>query len=174
MLLEFPDDVNCYDKELQYMFGPWLLVAPIFNESGRRSVYLPPGQWVDYWTEEKIQGPSNITIKAPLDLLPLYVRNGAVIPKVEPANRIPLGQINPLILDIFPSKEFSYSFLEDEGATEIHGEQTEDGLEISWQGSSLRMYIIRLHRGWKPQKAFITILSGAHELNLQKVNTDVF
>jgi alpha-D-xyloside xylohydrolase len=173
MLLEFSDDVNCYDKELQYMFGPWFLVAPIFNESDERSIYLPPGHWNDYWTGEKIQGPSNIVIKAQLDRLPLFVRNGAVIPMIEPANRIPLHYIDPLILDIYPSEAFAYRFLEDEGITEIHGDQTEYGLEISWEGPTPRAFVIRLHTGWLPQKVSIITPSGERELDWQEINEGV-
>jgi alpha-D-xyloside xylohydrolase len=173
MLLEFPDDDNCYDKELQYMFGPCFLVAPIFNENNQRDVYLPPGQWFDYWTEKIYQGPSNIVIKAPLDRLPLFVRSGAVIPMMEPANRIPLDQINPLILDIYPSEAFTFSYLEDEGITEINGEQTKHGLTISWQGPTHRAFIVRLHTGWRPQKASKILPSREDQLDWQEIKPGV-
>jgi alpha-D-xyloside xylohydrolase len=174
MLLEFPDDPNCYDKDLQYMFGPWFLVAPIYNESDQRSVYLPPGQWVDYWTGEINQGPTSIFIRAQLDQLPLYVRSGAVIPMMSPANRIPLDHIDPLILDIYPSDLFTYTFLEDEGSTNIQGEQNEHRLKISWEGFNLRSFILRLHTGWMPQSAAKITSSGAEKIAWQEIDPGVF
>jgi alpha-glucosidase (family GH31 glycosyl hydrolase) len=174
MLLEFPDDPNCYDKDLQYMFGPWFLVAPIYNESDQRSVYLPPGQWVDCWTGEINQGPTNIFIQAQLDQLPLYVRSGAVIPMMPPANRIPLDQIDPLILDIYPSDLFTYTFLEDEGSTNIQGEQNEHRLKISWEGSTLRSFILRSHTGWIPRSVVRITSSGAERITWQEIDPGVF
>ena len=92
---------------------------------------------------------------------------------MEPANRIPLHIIDPLILDIYPSEVFAYRFLEDEGITEIHGCQTKYGLEISWEGPTLRAFVIRLHTGWQPQKLSIITPSGERELDWQEINEGV-
>ncbi len=86
MVLEFPDDPCTYTLDLQYMFGSELLVAPIFNTEGRRTVYFPAGRWVDYWTHEIITGPQSRLIEAPLDVLPLYVKADALIPTTEPVS----------------------------------------------------------------------------------------
>jgi alpha-D-xyloside xylohydrolase len=174
MMLEYPEDPNCYDKDLQYMFGPWFLVAPIFNENDQRNVYLPPGDWVDYWNGKIIKGPANVAIHAQLDQLPLFVRSGAVIPMMEPANRIPHKKIDPLIVDIYPSEAFSYKFLEDDGITEIQGEKTEYGLEISWDGPIPRAYHIRIHTGWRPQEAWIITPAGDSELDWQEITRGVY
>ncbi len=164
MTLAFPDDPNCYNKDFQYMFGPWLLVAPILDDSDQRSVYLPAGQWVDYWSGQNFEGPKNLMITAPLDRLPLYVCSGAVIPMMEPANRIPLQQIDPLILDIYPSGKIIYQFLEDEGATDIQGELKETGLKISWDGPVEREFILRFHIGWEPTYLRYIIASDKREI----------
>jgi len=174
MVLEYPEDPNCYDKEFQYMFGPWFLVAPIFNENDQRNVYLPPGDWIDYWNGEIIKGPANVAIHAQLDQLPLFVRSGAVIPMMAPANRIPHHKIDPLIVDIYPSEAFAYKFLEDEGITEIQGEKTEYGLEISWNGPIPRTYHIRIHTGWRPQEAWIITPAGDRELYWQEITGGVY
>ncbi len=159
--LAFPDDPNCYDKDLQYMFGSWLLVAPIFDESDQRSVYLPPGLWVDYWSGGIFEGPKNLNVRAPLDRLPLFVRGGAVIPMMEPASRIPLQQIDPLILAVYPSQKIFYQFLEDEGVTQIQGELKETGLEIAWEGPVKREFILQFHSGWEPTHVSYFIHAGA-------------
>ncbi len=80
MPLAFPDDANTYDKDLQFMLGDSLLVAPVYDAGDQRSVYLPPGKWIDFWTQEVHQGGVNVTVRAPLDVLPLFVRAGAILP----------------------------------------------------------------------------------------------
>lgn len=85
MVLQFPDDPCTHSLELQYMFGPDLLVAPIFNAEGERSVYLPAGSWIDFWTHEVISGPSTQRVKVAIDRMPLYVRADALIPTLDDA-----------------------------------------------------------------------------------------
>ncbi len=77
MLLEFPDDRTAWFLDQQYMFGPDLLVAPVFNAHGTVEFYLPAGEWTNYWTGEKVPGGRWITETHGFDSLPLYVRAGA-------------------------------------------------------------------------------------------------
>jgi alpha-D-xyloside xylohydrolase len=79
MLLEFPQDRTCWFLDQQYMFGPDLLVAPVFNAHGTVEFYLPVGDWTNYWTGQTVQGGRWITETHGFDSLPLYVRAGADI-----------------------------------------------------------------------------------------------
>ena len=85
LFMDFPDDPNVRDITDEYMFGPAFLVAPVTGQGKtEREVYLPAGtSWYDYWTDEKHQGGRTVTAKAPLEVLPLYVRAGAIIPHGE-------------------------------------------------------------------------------------------
>lgn len=83
MMLHYNEDPMIHELacvSFQYLFGRDLLVAPIFYEGISREVYLPAGDWVQFWTGERIQGPWNGRIDAPLDQTPVYIRAGAVIP----------------------------------------------------------------------------------------------
>jgi hypothetical protein len=76
--------VHCLNWNVsdEYLFGPDLLVAPVM-EAGltQRQVYLPDGtQWTDAWTGEVLAGGQTITVDAPLDIIPLFVRDGANLP----------------------------------------------------------------------------------------------
>ena len=65
----------------EYMFGKSILVAPVISEVKRRSLYLPEGtQWIDFWTGEKQKGGQEISREAPIDIIPLYVKAGSIIP----------------------------------------------------------------------------------------------
>jgi alpha-D-xyloside xylohydrolase len=76
MFYEFPSDPRCWQAETQYMFGPDLLVAPIYELGQRtREVYLPSGQsWKNARTGERISGGQTITVPAPLDEIPIFIR----------------------------------------------------------------------------------------------------
>ncbi|MFJ4526611.1 alpha-xylosidase [Streptomyces sp. NPDC088810] len=80
MLLEFPQDPACRPLDRQYMLGPDLLVAPVFTEDGEVEVYLPGGTWTHLLTGERVTGPVWRTERHAYDSLPLYVREGALLP----------------------------------------------------------------------------------------------
>lgn len=79
MVLAFQDDPASWSQVFQFMFGEDLLVAPMYAPGTHRSLYLPQGDWVDYWTGETQSGPKIIEVEAPLERIPLFVRSGAVI-----------------------------------------------------------------------------------------------
>jgi alpha-D-xyloside xylohydrolase len=73
MLLHHPDDPQCWHIDNQFFCGSKLLVAPVMSSDGVRDVYLPAGEWVDFWTGKVIQGPVWLkNIKSPLGRLPVY------------------------------------------------------------------------------------------------------
>ena len=108
--LEFPNDRNAFGNDLEFMLGPWLLVAPVYDEGMERSVHLPEGRWADYWSGTVYHGGIHIIRKAPLDVLPLFVRAGAIIPMMKPAMKIPVSPLGDLlIVDLFPCGKSSWS-----------------------------------------------------------------
>jgi alpha-D-xyloside xylohydrolase len=82
LLLEFPADAVGAKVDDEFMFGPDLLVAPILVQGMRsRQVYLPAGaSWADAWTSQAFQGGQWITADAPLERIPLYLRDNATLP----------------------------------------------------------------------------------------------
>jgi alpha-D-xyloside xylohydrolase len=82
LLLMHQDDPEARAAETEYYFGPDLLVAPVLGPVTQRAVYLPEGDWVDYWSGKQISGHQTMAVDAPLDRLPLYVRSGAILPKI--------------------------------------------------------------------------------------------
>ena len=74
--LEFPDDEDAYRIDDEYMAGPYILVAPHVSPGSKRSVYLPSGVWIDYWSGVVHLGPS--WVEATADL-PIYIRRGSAI-----------------------------------------------------------------------------------------------
>ena len=80
MALAFQGDREASRYPFQYLFGPDLLIAPMYRGGTTRTVYLPEGTWIDYWTGKSVIGPKTIEVKAPLPQIPLFVKTGAIIP----------------------------------------------------------------------------------------------
>ncbi len=130
MLLDFQDDTTTQRLDLQYMFGENFLVAPVFTSDSRVQVYLPKGKWVEYWTKETITGPTWLSLTAPLDILPLWVRAGAIIPYGPDQDYVDQKLLDPLTVEIYaPSEKGEISIVD----------ENEDRIEINYQrnGSSL-------------------------------------
>jgi len=79
LFYDFPADPAAWEAENQYMFGPDLLVAPVMYPGMRkRSLYLPRGaRWKDSGTGELHEGGKTIDVDAPLDVIPVFLRDGA-------------------------------------------------------------------------------------------------
>ncbi len=81
LLLSWPEDPVAWQCDDQYTLGENLLVAPVMNDSGIRDVYLPEGDWIDFWTGEAITGDRWLRkVHSPLDRVPMFVRSGAELP----------------------------------------------------------------------------------------------
>ena len=100
LVLEYPDDPATHDLDDQFLLGPNLLVAPVFDSDGQVDVYLPDDEWVDFWTGERVQGPRTLRREVPLDSVPLFVRSGSVLPMREPTRTVCEGLPDSLELSV--------------------------------------------------------------------------
>ncbi len=82
LVLNYQDDRRARESKDEYLFGPDLLVAPVLDQGVQRVVYLPQGSWLNYWTGAPVESGKTIIADAPVDVLPLYIRAGAVLPKI--------------------------------------------------------------------------------------------
>ena len=81
LILEDQDDYDALDIDDEFMVGSALLAAPVLHPGvTKRELYLPRGQWYDYFTGEKYEGGQYISVKAPLDTVPLFVKAGTIMP----------------------------------------------------------------------------------------------
>ena len=129
----FLDDPNPYTlgkaTEYQFMCGPYFLVAPIYKETRmdkqgndiRNGIYLPEGEWVDYFNGKVYQGGRIINeFDAPYWKLPVFVKRGAIIPMVNPNNNVSQIDNTNRIFELYPYGESDYSLYDDDGKTELY------------------------------------------------------
>ncbi|MER7916143.1 MULTISPECIES: TIM-barrel domain-containing protein [unclassified Streptomyces] len=122
--LEYPDDPGTLGANAKYEFlsGSDFLVAPVYQDSETRDgIYLPKGTWTDYWTGRTYHGPTTVDgYHAPLDTLPLFVREGAIVP-MWPKGTTSWQTRDRLELDwdLYPSAHGTshYTLYEDDGVT---------------------------------------------------------
>jgi alpha-D-xyloside xylohydrolase len=102
MVLAFPDDPNARALDRQYLLGPDVLVAPVFSEHGDVEVYLPAGGWTQLLTGEHVDGGGWRRETHGFDSLPVYVRDGAVLPLGASEDRPDTDHLDGLVLRVFP------------------------------------------------------------------------
>ncbi len=118
LLLHYQNDIDTYEINDQFMFGEKIMVAPILEQGKKaRMVYLPKGSnWVDYWNKKKFKGGQYIIKETPLDVCPIYIKEGSIIPNYPSINYIGEKEIDELTLDIYPyESNFKYTHYQDNG-----------------------------------------------------------
>jgi alpha-glucosidase (family GH31 glycosyl hydrolase) len=162
--LQYPDDpkaVACGDA---YLWGPCLLVAPVVEKGATtRKLYLPRGQWTDFWTGEQVDGGQEISRNVDLETVPLYIRGGSILP-LGPVKQYTEEEVEePVSISIYPGADASFLLYEDDGASfnYHHGEWM--GIQMSWQDDK-RVFRMRLAPGSKmlaPEKRRFEVRLGA-------------
>ena len=117
------------DVSDQFMFGKSLLAAPVFTGQKSRQVILPAGKWYDFYTGEFAGGGNVITVTPPLDKIPLYVKDGGIIPMMPATHRISkLNKNIPLEVRHYGKSPATAMLYDDDGKSYDY----ENG-KFSWQ-----------------------------------------
>lgn len=104
LVFEHPEDRVCWHIDDEYYFGDDFLVAPVMNSDDCRDIYLPEGDWVNFFTGERLRGGRWLYgVKVPLEEMPVFVREGAIIPiypeDVECTDEMNLTKTTGLVID---------------------------------------------------------------------------
>jgi alpha-glucosidase len=137
---EFPADAAGYAIDDQFLLGPSLLVAPILRHGQRqRAVYLPAGaEWYDFWTKAKQAGGQYVTVAAPLDKLPIFVRAGTILPQTAPIQHT--GEpVEELMLDVYPGAKTTGYLYEDDGRSFAFAGGEFRLTQWEWKNGALRV-----------------------------------
>jgi len=121
---QYPADPNVWELGSQYLFGPDLLVAPVTQAGATHwSVYLPAGDWYDFWTGDRHKGGQAISVGVPLDTMPVFARGGSIVPlgpTMQRTDERPLDNLTLLVYPGAPGTSGTCTLYEDDGATQAH------------------------------------------------------
>jgi len=137
LFMDFGNDPKVTDIGDEYMFGPALLVAPVTDQgTTTRQVYLPAGaDWYNFWTNEKLHGGQTITVNAPIDTIPLFVKAGSILPMgtvVESTND------NQKIakLKVYPGADSDFELYTDDGKTYAYEQGKSATSRLHWSDAA--------------------------------------
>ncbi|MCD6117643.1 glycoside hydrolase family 31 protein [bacterium] len=118
LVFNYPDDEKVLNMSDEYLWGDDFLVAPVLEKGVRtRDVYFPEGEWIDFWSGKIFYGKSTQKVSAPLDKIPVFIRNGAIIPQLYSSS--PNKQLNrdTLVVDFYPKGYSKFTLYEDDCET---------------------------------------------------------
>jgi alpha-glucosidase len=161
LLLNYQDDPSTYNLDDQFMVGDDLLVAPILKpDVTKRLVYLPAGTWYDYWTNKKYTGGTMISVDAPVDTVPLFVRGGAIIPVGPSLNYVGEKSADPITFNIYP----------DEAGSAALTLYEDDGLSPAYKAGVFRRTSFSARRGPRGLVVSIAAPEGTYNPGPRKFN----
>ena len=134
LMVDSPEDPIAWRSEHEYRLGPDLLVAPMVNQSQQRHVYLPAGEWVDWWSGEVTAGPAMVRVAPAMDRVPLYARMGALIPTMPATTSIPEQAWAEVTLLSFGAQNATAEFHDVDGVTTITAQRDGDVFSVTTQG----------------------------------------
>ena len=115
LVLHYPNDPAVRNLNSEYLVGENILVAPVLEQGvTKRMVYLPEGTWYDYWTGERIEGKQYILKDAPIDVCPMYIKAGSILPTYEVVQYVGEKPYHQLTLLVTPG-EGAYEHFQDNG-----------------------------------------------------------
>ncbi|HKD07747.1 MAG TPA: TIM-barrel domain-containing protein [Bryobacteraceae bacterium] len=150
MWLHYPQDQIATARGDQYLYGRDILVAPVVEKGATtRSVWLPAGDWYDFWTKEKFGGGREISRKVDLETIPLFIRAGTVL-TMGPVRQYTSETVEgPLELFVYPGADGEFSLYRDDGRSFDYTRGVWSRLNISWNNRG-RTLSLRLAPGSRP------------------------
>lgn len=138
-VMDFADDSKALECRHSYMFGPSLLVAPVVYPGLKEaSVYLPGNGtgWYDFWSGKKFNGGNTVSIPVSLEKIPLFVKEGSIIPLGEPKQHTGEKKDDVWEIRIYPGKNARYTVYEDEGTNYNYEKGQYSTFDLIWDDNS--------------------------------------
>ncbi|MGB8259009.1 MAG: TIM-barrel domain-containing protein [Terracidiphilus sp.] len=138
--LDFPGDPKVTDLRDEYMFGPAFLVAPVTEQGATsREVYLPAGaDWYNFWTSERFKGGQTITVPAPIETIPLFVRAGSIVPLGAPVESTHERQAIRKVR-VYPGADAEFTLFSDDGATYAYEQGAGSVTHLRWDNAARKL-----------------------------------
>jgi alpha-D-xyloside xylohydrolase len=164
--MDFPHDPKVATIGNEYMLGPDFLVAPVTTQGQiRKQVYLPAGtDWYDYWTNTRLSGGQTVTVAAPIDRIPVFVRAGSILPlgAVVPSTATPQAIER---IEVYPGRDADFDLYDDDGISYSYERGGGRVTHLHWDDAAHRLTSSgsdRILRG--PVKSLLEVVSARNAL----------
>lgn len=154
LVMDFAHDKNALNINDEFMFGKSLLVCPVtknmysnnrqanFSNIMSKNIYLPNGaKWFDFWTGEKFDGGQTISKDVPIDIIPLYVKAGSILPIGPNVQFATQKKWDNLVLKVFTGDNGNFILYEDEFDNYNYENGAYTEIQINWDNSTRKLTI---------------------------------
>lgn len=182
LILDFASDKKVQDLNNEYMFGQSILVAPVlvpmyvtksddktvedFSQIKTKKVYLPKGtEWFDFWTGDKLQGGQEVDKAAPIDIIPLYVKSGSIIPWGPKVQYAAEKKWDNLEIRVYPGANGEFTLYEDENDNYNYEKGLNSTITMKWDDQSKTLTIAERKgsfNGMLKSRTFNIVLVSGH------------
>lgn len=167
LMMDFPQDTNVFSVADEYMFGPAFLVCPVTKPQAKtRTVYLPAGaNWLDFWTGETVAGGQTVTANAPINILPLYIRAGSIVPLGPVLQYATEKPADPIELRIYRGGDGSFELYEDENDNYNYEKNAYATIPITWNEAKQTLTIAKrsgTFPGMLKERTFYVVYCSPH------------
>jgi alpha-glucosidase len=173
LVIHYSNDKNVYNINDEFLFGKNILVAPVVEQGKTyRALYLPKGKWFDYWTKEKINGQQIIIRNAPIDVCPMYVKEGSIIPNYPDQRYVGEKVIDELTLDIYEGNG-DYEHYEDDGESYNYKDGKYNLYRIIQRvKEDISIKFKKIHIGYDSSYKYLKIIFNSSKVKLVTFNND--
>ncbi len=157
LAMDFAKDKNVYDINNEYMFGKAILVCPVtdslytdrskgpaaanFSTIKSQKVYLPAGtEWFDFWTGNKLNGGEEVSKEVPMDIMPLYVKAGSIVP-MGPFIQYTTEKTDPIEIRVYPGANGTFDLYEDENDNYNYEKGKHSVITFKWDNKLHTLFI---------------------------------
>ena len=153
LVLDYQDDPNVYEITDQYLFGESMMICPVVTKGAKtRVVYLPEGEWTNYWTGETFKGKQYLNVLCPIEEMPIFIKSGAIIPSQEVQQFVGEKEIDTITLDVYPGIDSEFYLYDD------------DGKSLDYENGKFSLTKITLESNQNSAKISINIPEGDYKI----------
>ncbi|MBL7260018.1 TIM-barrel domain-containing protein [Paractinoplanes lichenicola] len=168
MVIDYQDRAMAYSHDLQYMWGPSIIVMPVTTDTGgaTQNVWLPAGDtWYNFWSDAKNVGSDTVEksyVTSTGEII-MYVRAGSILPKYKYAQSTKFLDKTHLEMDVYTGRDGQFSLYEDDGVTEDYRTGAASTTALTFTDAALRVTIAHpagTYRGAPSQRRFLVRFHG--------------
>jgi len=134
LVVDYPKDTAVYEIDDEYLIGESLLAAPFLDGASKRKVYFPAGKWYDFNTDQKYEGSSSYDIEMSLDQIPLFVKEGAILPLAKPEQYITKNTLFEITCHLYGKSCKPALLFEDNAYTLDYQKNNFNWISLEWNG----------------------------------------